>query len=429
MKPPRYFDNGDGRAYIYHRSIPLPHHRLYVGKFGSPESLAEYERFLKRLRENAQDQEIPTHRYMTVIEVSCKYLEHAEVYYRSNPNEFRSVRDAVAGFIKQFAEINADEVGPRAILEYQDSLVKRGLARTTINQMVGRIKRMFKWASSREFVPPETHHKLACIEGLRKGRSKAKEPQKVTPVPLGDFVAMLSFMPPPIRAMTQIQFLCGMRPGEVCLMRGTDINTIGPIWLYRPRSHKGVWRDHELAKAIPRTAQEILRPFLRENPEEYLFRPEDGRKWYENGTDIHPKPERKTRLYPSEARRVQNRKEQRARNPARRLRDHYSTGSYSQAVSRAFDIAEKNGVKINKWSPNQLRHSIATEIRQSLGQQKAQLWLGHLHLSTTDIYAEKQLSELVDVAEKLDLMWGDSGPFAASDDQPCEPTDYKPTET
>lgn len=424
MKLPNYSNNGDGRAYIYHRSIPNKSRRLWLGEHGSPESIAEYERFIRRLRESEQDATIPTHRYMTVLEIACKYFEHAETYYRSNPNEFRSVRDAVAGFVRHFAEVNGDEIGPKSLLEYQESLVQRKLARTTINQMVGRVKRMFKWASSHEYVPPETHYRLTCVEGLRKGRSKAKEPRKILPVPISDFQALLPFLSPPVRAMAQIQFLCGMRPGEVCIMRGMDIDRNWPIWLYRPASHKGSWRENEneLAKAIPKTAQAILKPFLRKDAAEYLFRPVDGKAWSRIDEEAHSRPARTTPVYPSELRSKAAKKAQRAAKPSR-LRPHYSTGSYGQAISYAFETAFKQGVEIPQWSPNQLRHAIATEIRKTLGQQQAQLWLGHQHLSTTGIYAEKQVSELIGVAEKLDAMWADSGAFAVSPPSTSVPTD------
>lgn len=361
---------------------------------------------------------------MTVLEIACKYFEHAEDYYRSNPNEFRSVRDAVAGFVRHFAEVNGDEIGPKALLAYQESLVERNLARTTVNQMVGRVKRMFKWASSHEYIPPETHHKLLCVEGLRKGRSKAKEPRKILPVPLSDFQALLPFLSPPVRAMAQIQFLCGMRPGEVCVMRGMDIDRNWPIWIYRPASHKGAWREHILAKAIPKTAQTILKPFLREDPTEYLFRPVDGKSW---SIESQAKPDRTTPIYPSELRSKAARKLQRANKPSR-LKPHYSTSSYGKAIIYAFEAASKRGVEIPHWHPNQLRHAIATEIRKSLGQQQAQLWLGHLHLSTTGIYAEKQVSELFSVAERLDAMWADSGAFLTSTEKTSTPTGHSSQE-
>ena len=45
----------------------------------------------------------------------------------------------------------------------------------------------------------------------------------------------------------------------------------------------------------------------------------------------------------------------------------------------------------HRWHPNQLRHTAATMIRRQYGAEAAQAILGHSELSTTEIYAEKNL--------------------------------------
>lgn len=402
MRIPQYTSNGDGRAYVRHRSIPTVNHRLWLGKYGSEESLAEYERFIRRLRENeARETTIPTHRFMTVVEIAFKYFEYIEAYYGVGNSEFLNSRNTIASFAQAYGERMGNEVGPRMLLDFREMLVREGMVRTTINQRIGRVKRMFKWACAQEFIPPETFHRLSCIEGLRQGRSAARESKVVRPVAWEHFQALLPFMPPPVRAMSEVQYYCGMRPGEACLLRGRDLDMEGEIWLFLPEQHKGTWKGLTLAKAIPKVAQEIIRPFLRENPDEYLFRPEDGRRWFEQGSGVHVAPERKTKVYPSELKRRAEEKAKAAQR-ARKFRERYYPDSYWKAVKYAFETAEKNGVRIPHWHPNQLRHAIATQIRKTHGQQQAQLWLGHRHLNTTGIYAEKQIDELVDLAKSLD---------------------------
>ena len=83
----------------------------------------------------------------------------------------------------------------------------------------------------------------------------------------------------------------------------------------------------------------------------------------------------------------------------------YTPNSYRSALCRGFEKASKSGVEIPYWFPNQLRHAIATELRQSQGEQAAQIWLGHENLNTTGIYTEKQITELVAVAHVLDQRW------------------------
>jgi len=50
------------------------------------------------------------------------------------------------------------------------------------------------------------------------------------------------------------------------------------------------------------------------------------------------------------------------------------------------------------WHPNQLRHSMATELRREAGLDAARVVLGHRSPTTTEIYAE------VDVQKAAELM-------------------------
>lgn len=45
-----------------------------------------------------------------------------------------------------------------------------------------------------------------------------------------------------------------------------------------------------------------------------------------------------------------------------------------------------------EWTPNQLRHSCATEVREKFGLEVAQVALGHSRADVTQIYAEWNLS-------------------------------------
>jgi len=67
-----------------------------------------------------------------------------------------------------------------------------------------------------------------------------------------------------------------------------------------------------------------------------------------------------------------------------------------QAVERA---CTKAGVP--KWTPGQLRHNAATRIRRKYGLEAARLVLGHRSASTTEIYAEKDMVEAVQIVKDL----------------------------
>ena len=126
-------------------------------------------------------------------------------------------------------------------------------------------------------VPATVYHGLQAVAGLKKGRSQARETQKVQPVADALVDAVLPCLTPPVRAMVQVQRLTGMRPCEVVLMRPCDIDQrAGRTWLYRPESHKTEHHGITRAVFIGPQAQDILKPFLDRSPGAYLFRPREA---------------------------------------------------------------------------------------------------------------------------------------------------------
>jgi site-specific recombinase XerC len=55
----------------------------------------------------------------------------------------------------------------------------------------------------------------------------------------------------------------------------------------------------------------------------------------------------------------------------------------------------------NRWSPNQLRHTAATEIRRQFGLEAAQVTLGHSNANVTQIYAERDLSKAAEIMRQV----------------------------
>src|SRR5262249_49361042 len=75
---------------------------------------------------------------------------------------------------------------------------------------------------------------LETVEGLRAGRSKARETAPVRPVPTSIVEKTLPKLRPQVAAMVQLQLETAMRPGEVTIMRPIDLNMKGKIWLCTP---------------------------------------------------------------------------------------------------------------------------------------------------------------------------------------------------
>src|SRR3954463_10681647 len=101
-----------------------------------------------------------------------------------------------------------------------------------------------------------------AVNGLKRGRSEAKERARILPVTEEIVNATLTHLSPTVRAMVEVQLLTGMRPGEVCAMRPIDIDTIGKLWRYTPKEHKTDHLDHDRIVYLGPQAQRIIGPLL-----------------------------------------------------------------------------------------------------------------------------------------------------------------------
>jgi integrase len=224
------------------------------------------------------------------------------------------------------------------------------LCRTTINQRIGCIKRILKWAVSEQLVPPGVYHGLQAVDGLRRGRSAAKEAEPVRPVPDVHVDAVLPFLPPTVAAMVRLHRLTGMRSGELCLLRTCDVDTSSAVWLYRPATHKTAYRGHQRVVQIGPQGQAVLRSYLRpEVPEAYVFSPRQAQA----ERNLTKRLARKTKVQPSQA----SRKKQR---PTKQPGERYDTKSYFHAIRYAIGRAIEAGVlaKEQYWHPHQLSQPV-----------------------------------------------------------------------
>jgi integrase len=377
-------------------SVRLPDGRrreILLGAWESPESKAEYARILAELAANqgcltskVPGMEASTAPDLTVNEVIVAFWQHAEQHYRredgSPTGEADNFRDALRPLKALYGHTAARDFGSRALRAVRKEMVKSGLSRGVVNARVNRVRRVFKWAASFELVRPSVYEALRTVAGLQRGRSEARETDGVTPVSEEHVRAAVPFLPAPVRAMVQLQLLTGMRVGEVIVMRAIDLNTGGPVWTYRPASHKTGHRGKERVVYLGPQAQEVIRPFLTTDLHAFLFSPRAAVA----ARNAAARARRKTKPTPSQlARRSKA-------NPKRSPGDRYRPRTYRQAVRRA---CKKAGVPA--WSPLQLRHTAATLIRAKYGLEAAKAILGHTKVETSQIYAERDLDKAREV--------------------------------
>jgi integrase len=300
------------------------------------------------------------------------------------------------------------------------------LARPVVNQRVGRIRRMFKWAVENELIPPSVLQGLAAVRGLQIGRCNAREPEPVRPVAEATVLATLSHVLPPVRALVELQLLTGMRPGEAVIMRSCDLDMSGKAWLYRPGSdqgragrHKTAHHGHPRVIALGPKAQEVIRPFLKLDTRAYLFSPRDAVAVFRQ----EQRKRRKTKVQPSQL-------ERRKARPKKRPGDRYTVSGYAHAVAaaciKAFPppapLAQRADEtksqwlarltpeqheelecwrKARHWHPHQLRHTAATKLRREFGLDVARVVLGHRSPQMTELYAELDIGRAAEVMARM----------------------------
>src|SRR5262249_17952586 len=114
------------------------------------------------------------------------WTTHGEKYYRradgTPTGELDNFPDSLRPLNRLYGHSLACAFGPLALKAVRQSMIEAGLCRNVINQRIGKIVRLFKWAVSVELIPVSVHDALRTVSGLRKGRSEARETEPVKAV-------------------------------------------------------------------------------------------------------------------------------------------------------------------------------------------------------------------------------------------------------
>lgn len=402
-------------SYRYHKArdcavVTIGGRDHYLGTYDSPESWEQYHRLVaEHLAERREPPPpVPADTPLTLTELIARYWRFAKTYYVKGgkpTSEIHSIKLALRFVRRLYGGTSALDFSPKKLkavreamitheitrevktadeetgaVAWERKVIRKGMARKCINKLVGRVRRMYAWAVEEELLPVEIHAALLRVKGLKRGKSAARETPRVRPVPEEHLATVLPLVPEMIRAMIQVQLLSGCRPQEVVQMRAGDIDTANPVWEYRPRRHKTEHHDdagnpdHDRVVYIGPKCQQILRPWLPEDAEAYVFSPRRS----EALRSAALKANRKSKVTPSQA---AKQPKGRAKAP---LHQHYPVGSYRQSIRRA---CKRAGIAV--WLPNQLRHSRLTDIRSRYGLEASRVVGGHREVGVTQIYAEQ----------------------------------------
>ena len=370
--------------------VTLSGRDFYLGPHGTKASRREYDRLIgewlacgrQPLHVSAAD--------LSVAELCVRYLKYARTRYVKNgsPTGEQCAIKAALRFVRElYSRHPATEFGPLALKAVRNRMIDADLAITTINQHVGRIRRMFRWAVAEQLVRPDVLQALAALLGLQKGRGEARETKRVLPVDDSTVEATLPHLPDVVADMVRLQRLTGMRPAEVCIMRPCDIDRSDDPWRYVPESHKCEHHGRERVVFIGPKAQGVLLRYLARNTQDCCFQPIDSEAKRRAAEHARRTTPMSCGTKPGDRRK---------RKPKRRAGTRYATGVYRRAIARACEAAG-----IPHWSPNQLRHTAGTQIRREFGVEASRVALGHSKINTTEIYAERDYELAMQVARQV----------------------------
>ncbi len=393
--------------------VRIDDRNFYLGKYGSPESLARYAVLIAEYQANQLT--LPKGFDIREIDARAALLLTKEVelpseHLENNPIQIKHLAESYRIFIaKRYAESQSElhrlsqvcdelsqfdgelliaDYGPRALQRQRQRWIDAELARVYVNRLVNCTRRMFKWGVAEELVTESTWTRLRSVDALRCGQTDAPETNAVTPVPIEVVRKTAVELSPVLKSMLVVHITTGMRPSELCNMRPCDIDRTGLVWMYRPVKHKTSNKGKARAIPIIGDAREEITNYLNRDPKSFCFSPKESVAWWQS----IKRADRVSKVQPSQVSRAKE-------NPRKGPGERFDANSYRQSIQRA---ALRAGVE--SWHRYQIRHLAATTVRDALGPEAAQALLGHSHISMTEHYAkvsEKKAIEAARHAPKL----------------------------
>jgi integrase len=389
---------------------------IYLGRYGSPESHREYARVVAEWTGTVAGpagSRGGTADTLSVNELLVKFWAHAETYYVKNgqpTSEQRNFKNAVKPLRILYGLTPVGQFTPISLKALRQHFVSQNLSRSEVNRRVRLVRAAFRWGVAEGLVPASVWEALRAVPGLKRGRSGARESAPVRPVEDAMIEAVLPHLPKVVGDMLRLQRITGMRPGEVCVIRPTDIDRTKPVWEYTPESHKTEHHGRVRTIYLGPKAQAILVPYLDRELSGFCFSPAEA----EVVRNARRSEKRVTPLWHSHRRRNERKRRASRRRPPR---EAYTTASFARAIDRACrkaypppaPLSRADGETVKEWvarlgpdglarvhdwhranrfHPHQVRHRVGAEFRERFGLETARAILGHSCAAVSDHYAK-----------------------------------------
>jgi integrase len=353
---------------------------LYLGVHDSAAAKAEYNRVVALVASNGGI--YPTGSpELTISEALVQYGRHVDSHYvgpDGRPTGTGEDIKITLGYLKrQFGHTPLAAFGPPQLKAVRQAMVDDGRVREQVNKRISQVRQFFRWCVEEQVVEATVLLGLQAVRALDYGRSGVKEGKPRQPADPTALEKALPFMSPAVRAIVQLLRLTGARPSEILLMRPSELDRSGEIWILRPEYHKTSWRGKNRAIFFGPEAQAVLAPWLVGTEQiAYVFSPRKS----EQLRSRERSEARKTKKWPSHMTRNEvKRAVRRQLAPTAR----YNRQSLGLAIRRA---CKRAGVA--PFCPYSLRHLRAVELREKFGLETVRAVLGHSYKAMADHYSK-----------------------------------------
>jgi integrase len=331
-----------------------------VGKVSKTEAKLKFEAWKLTVYPKLKaKQAAPAPRY-TVAQLCKDYFAEVKKRYvgpdgrhTTSVNRHKVMLESFAGM---YGAEEADDMTAGKVAAWLESFVakrrRKGVgegAKTkhTVNLALSYLKRTYRWAMTYKGVNPNTAGAVNLVQSLGANHPDVRRKDPIRAVAWETVDATCKHLPADVKNAVLLQWWTGMRPGEVLSMRPADLNTTDDVWVYRPAHHKTSWRGKERFVVIGPEAKAILKPLLPSRTDAPVF-----------------------------------------------------PGVTGQGYRRALvDAAEAAGVP--SFTPNQLRHALATRVRMLKGAAAVQDLLGHASLNQQQVYVDDALERAKRLAREV----------------------------
>ncbi|WP_436717221.1 hypothetical protein U8335_09525 [Roseiconus lacunae] len=232
-------------SYRYHISgqavVTLGGKDYYLGPHNSPESHAKYLALIGDYQRNGlRAPDADSHqsdKLLTIAGLVADFRENGLQRITTSDNHRSAFANLATLLVDEFGDSPAKEFGPRKLAELRSLFVASGNCRRHANEQTSKIKRIFKWAVSRELIDANQWVSLQTLENLKDGEAFDNPPREPADAKtVGETLPLLDKV---VADMIRIQLATGCRPSELFSLVPAEVDrSNGEAWIIRKRSHK-----------------------------------------------------------------------------------------------------------------------------------------------------------------------------------------------